>query len=225
MLTATYNQVNARLQALRFRSNQDGAKWKRAVGEHEKMIEALSARDPAAMREVLLTHLNNKRDTVLEQLREGDSARGARQKGEPMNAPLPTAAREAAAHYDRVAAATNEVAGRLAQRLARETQGEVLFAPADRGRYATDASIYQEMPVGVFVPRAAEDIALAIDICRDLKVPIVPRGGGTSQCGQTVGAGLVIDYTKHVRNILEVDPAARTAVVEPGMVLDHLNAS
>jgi DNA-binding GntR family transcriptional regulator len=69
VLTATYNQVNARLQALRFRSNQDGAKWKRAVGEHDKMIEALSARDPAAMREVLLTHLNNKRDTVLEQLR------------------------------------------------------------------------------------------------------------------------------------------------------------
>ncbi len=141
-----------------------------------------------------------------------------------MNAPLPTAAREAAARYDRVAAATNEVAGRLAQRLAQDTQGEVLFAPADRGRYATDASIYQEMPVGVFVPRAAEDIPLAIDICRDLKVPIVPRGGGTSQCGQTVGAGLVIDNTKHVRNILEVDPAARTAVVEPGLVLDHLNA-
>jgi DNA-binding GntR family transcriptional regulator len=75
VLTATYNQVNARLQALRFRSNQDGAKWKRAVGEHEKMIEALSARDPAAMREVLLTHLNNKRDTVLEQLREDGAAR------------------------------------------------------------------------------------------------------------------------------------------------------
>lgn len=141
-----------------------------------------------------------------------------------MNAPLPTAAREDAARYDRVAAATNEVAGRLAQRLAQDTQGEVLFSPADRGRYATDASIYQEMPVGVFVPRAAEDIPLAIDICRDLKVPIVPRGGGTSQCGQTVGAGLVIDNTKHVRNILEVDPVARTAVVEPGLVLDHLNA-
>jgi DNA-binding GntR family transcriptional regulator len=80
VLTATYNQVNARLQALRFRSNQDGAKWERAVGEHEKMIEALSARDPAAMREVLLTHLNNKRDTVLEQLREDSPARVPRQK-------------------------------------------------------------------------------------------------------------------------------------------------
>ncbi|HYF43728.1 MAG TPA: GntR family transcriptional regulator [Ramlibacter sp.] len=70
VLTTTYNQVNARLQALRFRSNQDGAKWKRAVEEHEKMIEALAARDAAAMRAVLLTHLANKRDVVLEQLRE-----------------------------------------------------------------------------------------------------------------------------------------------------------
>ena len=80
VLTATYNQVNARLQALRFRSNQDGAKWKRAVGEHEKMIEALSTRDPAAMREVLLTHLTNKRNTVLEQLREDGAAHGNRLK-------------------------------------------------------------------------------------------------------------------------------------------------
>ncbi|TFZ07887.1 GntR family transcriptional regulator [Ramlibacter humi] len=70
VLTTTYNQVNARLQALRFRSNQDGAKWKRAVKEHEKMIEALAARDAAALRTVLVTHLHNKRDTVLEQLRE-----------------------------------------------------------------------------------------------------------------------------------------------------------
>lgn len=79
VLTATYNQVNARLQALRFRSNQDGAKWKRAVKEHEKMIEALQARDPVAMREVLVTHLNNKRDVVVEQLRERTApARGRR---------------------------------------------------------------------------------------------------------------------------------------------------
>lgn len=69
VLATVYNQVNARLQALRFRSNQDGDKWKRAVKEHEKMIEALAARDAAAMREVLAEHLRNKRDTVLEQLR------------------------------------------------------------------------------------------------------------------------------------------------------------
>ncbi|HET8748514.1 MAG TPA: FAD-binding oxidoreductase, partial [Ramlibacter sp.] len=123
-----------------------------------------------------------------------------------------------------MAKASNEVAGRLAQRLAAETQGEVLFSPADRGRYATDASIYQVMPVGVFVPKSAEDARIALDICRDLKVPVVPRGGGTSQCGQTVGAGLVIDFSKHVRKVLEVDADRRTVTVEPGIVLDHLNA-
>jgi DNA-binding GntR family transcriptional regulator len=76
VLTHTYNQLNARLQALRFRSNQDGDKWKRAVKEHEKMIEALSARDGAALRQVLLTHLHNKREVVLQQLRERQAAAG-----------------------------------------------------------------------------------------------------------------------------------------------------
>jgi FAD/FMN-containing dehydrogenase/Fe-S oxidoreductase len=143
-----------------------------------------------------------------------------------VNAPLPMKlARDAAGGgYDRVARASNEVAGRLAQRLAAETQGEVLFTAADRGRYATDASIYQVLPIGVFVPRSADEARLALDICRDLQVPVVPRGGGTSQCGQTVGAGLVIDFSKHVRKVIEVDAQQRTATVEPGIVLDHLNA-
>ena len=144
-----------------------------------------------------------------------------------MNAPLPLKiTRQAAGHaYEDVARSSNEVAGRLAARLAGETLGEVLFSGADRSRYATDASIYQVMPVGVFVPRTAADVKTALDICRDLQVPIVARGGGTSQCGQTVGAGLVIDYSKHVRNILNVDAEVRTAEVEPGIVLDHLNAA
>ena len=126
--------------------------------------------------------------------------------------------------YEQIAHASNEVAGRLAARLVQETQGEVLFTPADRGRYATDASIYQVIPLGVFVPRDTQDVAIAMDICRDLGVPIVPRGGGTSQCGQTTGAGLVIDHSKYVRNVLHIDTEQRTAVVEPGLVLDHLNA-
>ncbi|MDO9198711.1 FAD-binding and (Fe-S)-binding domain-containing protein [Rhodoferax sp.] len=144
-----------------------------------------------------------------------------------MNAPLPlkVAQQAAAPTYEAVSRVSNEVAGRLAARLASETRGEVLFSPSDRGRYATDASIYQVMPVGVFVPRSADDVKLALDICRDLGVPIVARGGGTSQCGQTVGAGLVIDYSKHVRSILAVDVDNRTATVEPGLVLDHLNAA
>ena len=144
-----------------------------------------------------------------------------------MNAPLPlnVTQQTSGQTYETVARVSNEVAGRLAARLASETQGEVLFSPADCGRYATDASIYQVMPVGVFVPRSADDVKLALDICRSLSVPIVPRGGGTSQCGQTVGAGLVIDYAKHVRKILEVDVENRVARVEPGLVLDHLNAA
>ncbi|MBW8709479.1 MAG: FAD-binding protein [Alphaproteobacteria bacterium] len=122
-------------------------------------------------------------------------------------------------------AASNEVARALSRRLDAETEGEVLFDEDARGRYATDASIYQVMPVGVFVPKTARDVAMAIDIARDLKVPIVPRGAGTSQCGQTVGAGLVIDNSKYRRAILEVDVENRTAKVEPGLVLDHLNAA
>jgi FAD/FMN-containing dehydrogenase/Fe-S oxidoreductase len=126
--------------------------------------------------------------------------------------------------YEQIANASNEVAGRLAARLVQETQGEVLFTPADRGRYATDASIYQVIPLGVFVPRDTQDVAIAMDICRDLVVPIVPRGGSTSQCGQTTGAGLVIDHSKYVRNVLQIDTEQRTVEVEPGLVLDHLNA-
>ncbi len=141
-----------------------------------------------------------------------------------MNAPLPANVTQASQTYEAVSRISNEVAGRLAARLRAETKGEVLFSPADRGRYATDASIYQAMPVGVFLPREACDVRLALDICRDLGVPVVPRGGGTSQCGQTVGAGLVIDNSKYMRRILEVNVEQRTAKVEPGLVLDHLNA-
>ncbi|HEX4597831.1 MAG TPA: FAD-linked oxidase C-terminal domain-containing protein, partial [Burkholderiaceae bacterium] len=109
-------------------------------------------------------------------------------------------------------------------RLRSETQGEVLFDPASRGRYATDASIYQIMPIGVLIPTSERDVALAIDIARDLKVPILARGAGSSQCGQTVGAALVIDNSKYFGRVLSIDLEARTATVEPGVVLDHLNS-
>ena len=118
----------------------------------------------------------------------------------------------------------NETSVALERRLRRETNGEVLFDAASRGRYATDASIYQITPIGVLVPRSNADVASAIDIARDLGVPVLPRGASTSQCGQTVGAALVIDHSKHLRALLEVDAANRTATVQPGIVLDHLNA-
>jgi len=112
----------------------------------------------------------------------------------------------------------------LSSRLRANTRGEVLFDAASCGRYATDASIYQVVPVGVFVPTDDADVRAAIQIARELKVPVLPRGAGTSQCGQTVGACLVIDGSKHLRSVLALDVDARTARVQPGLVLDHLNA-
>ena len=111
----------------------------------------------------------------------------------------------------------------LAQRLARETEGEVLFGAGDRGRYATDASIYQIEPVGVLLPKRIEDVAAAMAICREEGVPVLPRGAGTSQCGQTVNRALVIDCTKHLRRVLSVDTGAETVRVEPGITLGALN--
>ena len=112
----------------------------------------------------------------------------------------------------------------LAERLREEVDGDVLFDAASRGRYSTDASIYQVEPVGVVVPRSAEAARVAMAIAAERGVPILPRGAGSSQCGQTVGAALVIDDSKYLDRVLEVDVAARTALVEPGVVLDALNA-
>ncbi len=121
-------------------------------------------------------------------------------------------------------APNHDVAQLLSKRLKSETQGQVLWTPADKGRYSTDASIYQVMPIGVLVPKTLNDVRLAVDICKDLQVPIVPRGGGTSQCGQTVGVGLVIDYSKYINKVSHIDVLNQTVDVEPGVVLDHLNA-
>ncbi|MCE8025430.1 FAD-binding and (Fe-S)-binding domain-containing protein [Billgrantia aerodenitrificans] len=112
----------------------------------------------------------------------------------------------------------------LAARLSREMEGEVLFDHAARGRYSTDASIYQVMPLGVVIPRHQRDLTTVLEAARDARVPILARGAGTSQCGQTVGEALVIDTTRWLREIVEFDREARTVVVEPGIVLDHLNA-
>ncbi len=112
----------------------------------------------------------------------------------------------------------------LAKRLQKEMRGDVLFGKADRGRYATDASIYQIIPLGVVVPRDQNDLLLCLDIARSEKTPILARGGGTSQCGQTVGEALIIDNSKWLNNVIEFDKENRTVTVEPGIVLDHLNA-
>lgn len=111
----------------------------------------------------------------------------------------------------------------LAARLAREITGEVLFDRFSRGRYATDASFYQIMPAGVVVPRSMDEALLALAIARDEGLKVTPRGGGTSQCGQTVNDGLVVDLSKHLNRILSLDVEGRTCMVEPGIVLDDLN--
>ncbi|MCZ7565978.1 MAG: FAD-binding protein [Burkholderiales bacterium] len=98
----------------------------------------------------------------------------------------------------------------------------MLFDAASRGRYATDASIYQIEPVGVVIPRTED--AARVALAAEAGVPILPRGAGTSQCGQTVGAALVIDNSKHLDKVLELDVGRREAVVQPGLVLDQLSA-
>ena len=112
----------------------------------------------------------------------------------------------------------------LALRLRKEIDGEVLFDAASRGRYATDASIYQIEPVGVVVPRSEEAARTAIAIAVEEGVPVLPRGAGSSQCGQAVGAALVIDDSKYLNRALEIDAGGCTALVQPGLVLDRLNA-
>src|SRR4051812_2522048 len=109
----------------------------------------------------------------------------------------------------------------LAERLRRELDAEVLFDRASRGRYSTDASIYQLEPIGIVVPRTEEAARTAIAIAAEEGVPLLPRGAGSSQCGQAVGEALLIDHTKYLNKVLEVD--GDRAVVQPGVVLDALN--
>src|SRR5256885_16859560 len=114
-------------------------------------------------------------------------------------------------------------ASTLERRLRSNLTGDVLFDAFDRGRYATDASFYQIMPLGVVIPRTIDEALLALAIARDDGRVVTPRGGGTSQCGQTVNEGIVVDFSKHLNRILSLDVENRTCVVEPGIVLDDLN--
>jgi FAD/FMN-containing dehydrogenase/Fe-S oxidoreductase len=111
----------------------------------------------------------------------------------------------------------------LAKRLAAEITGDVFFDSFSRGRYATDASFYQILPHGVVVPRTMDEALRALAIAKDDGRSVTPRGGGTSQCGQTINTGLVVDFSKHLKHILSLDVENQTCVVEPGIVLDDLN--
>ncbi|MEV6959381.1 FAD-binding and (Fe-S)-binding domain-containing protein [Streptomyces sp. NPDC051207] len=101
-------------------------------------------------------------------------------------------------------------------------RGEVGFGVTDRALVTMDASNYRRVPSGVVAPRDADDVAAVLDVCRGHGVPVVARGGGTSIAGQATGTGVVLDFTRHMNRLLSLDPGTRTAVVQPGLVLDRL---
>lgn len=114
--------------------------------------------------------------------------------------------------------------GAVERELNRSIEGEVRFDRISRALYSTDASVYQIEPAGVVLPKHREDLIRVVEICRRLRCPITMRGGGTSQAGQAIGEGIVVDTSKYFHRVLEVNTAERWARVEPGVVLDELNA-
>src|SRR5262245_11400276 len=107
--------------------------------------------------------------------------------------------------------------------LKKRISGEVRFDRASRLMYSTDASIYEIEPIGVVIPRTHEDVFAAMETARDFRVPVLPRGGGTSLAGQTGGEAVVIDLSKHLNRVLEVNTHEQWALVEPGVVQEQLN--
>jgi len=120
------------------------------------------------------------------------------------------------------APASTDQAKALAARLRRELRGEVRFSRGSRALYATDASNYRQVPVGVVMPRDADDVAATVAACREAGVPVLGRGAGTSLAGQCCNVAVVLDFSRHMDRILELDPEARRARVQPGVVLDRL---
>ncbi|MFC8144340.1 FAD-binding and (Fe-S)-binding domain-containing protein [Streptomyces paradoxus] len=110
----------------------------------------------------------------------------------------------------------------LEAELRRGVRGDVGFDVTSRALVTMDASNYRRVPLGVVAPRDAYDVAAVLEVCRERGVPVVARGGGTSIAGQATGTGVVLDFTRHMNRLVSLDPASRTAVVQPGLVLDRL---
>jgi FAD/FMN-containing dehydrogenase/Fe-S oxidoreductase len=110
----------------------------------------------------------------------------------------------------------------LAEALDGAIRGEVRFDDGSRGLYATDASNYRQVPIGVVIPRDADDVVAALAVCRRFGAPVLARGGGTSLAGQCCNAGVVFDFSKYMNRVLEIDPERRIARVQPGVILDVL---
>ena len=123
----------------------------------------------------------------------------------------------------RLSSASTDVTG-LRDALRERVDGEVRFDAGTRAAYSTDASNFREVPIGVVVPRTVEAAVQAIAVCQQHNAPVVSRGGGTSLAGQCTNTAVLIDWAKYCNRMLSVDPQARTCIVEPGIVLDQLNA-
>ena len=111
----------------------------------------------------------------------------------------------------------------LEQELSRHVEGDVRFDTYSRLLYSTDASMYQVEPIGIVIPRHADDVQAVIEVANRQGVPILPRGGGTSLTGQTVNRAVVLDFSRHMGNVLEVNREELWARVQPGLVQDELN--
>ena len=110
----------------------------------------------------------------------------------------------------------------LAEKLRQHVTGEVRFDNGTLALYSTDASNYRHIPIGVVIPRSVDDIVAAVRVCREFDVPVLPRGGGTSMGGQCANVAVVIDASKYLNRVIEVQPDVRRAFVEPGVVCDVL---
>lgn len=119
-------------------------------------------------------------------------------------------------------AMTPKAAEELAAALRRKIHGEVRFDSGSRALYASDLSVYRQVPIGVVIPRTYEDVIRAVAICREFKAPTFGRGCGTSLAGQCCNTAVVIDFSKYLNKVLEIDPKRRYAWVEPGVILDTL---
>jgi FAD/FMN-containing dehydrogenase/Fe-S oxidoreductase len=113
----------------------------------------------------------------------------------------------------------------LRNRLRSEVRGDVRFDDGSRALYATDGSNYRQVPIGVVLPHDADDVLAAISVCREFGVPMLCRGGGTSLAGQCCNVAVVLDFSRYMAKIIEIDPVRRIARVQPGVVLDHLRNS
>src|SRR5437879_3549431 len=113
----------------------------------------------------------------------------------------------------------------LARALLSQIRGEVRFDAGSRALYATDGSNYRQVPIGVVLPRDVDDVIAAVALCREFGAPLLCRGGGTSLAGQCCNVAVVLDFSKYMAKILDIDPARRVARVQPGVVLDHLRAA